>query len=150
MFNLTSKYYTYNRKNYTSGKYYCQVTVTSISDQSGLYILGDPFMRAFTTTFDYTDNKMEVGINPGAVEYVSVHTVMTNWEKFGIVAACLALLAIIITIAYFCYKKCKRDRYSLKERSGSDDSLSEVWKGKGQRVGGESLINNEDEITDEF
>ena len=134
MFNLTSKYYTYNRKNYTSGKYYCQVTVTAISDESGLYILGDPFMRAFTTTFDYSDSKMEVGINPSAAEYVSVHTVMTNWEKFGIVAACLALLAIIITIAYFCYKKCKRDHHTLEEQSEPDSSYSKVRKGKDQRV----------------
>ena len=55
---------------------------------------------------------MQVGINPNAVEFVSISKVMTNWAKFGIVVACLFFLGILMTAAYFVYKKCKRDSHS--------------------------------------
>ena len=126
VFNLTSKFYTFDRLNYATGNSYCQVAIASLPDKQGIYILGDPFFRAFTTTFDYDDNKMKVGINPNAASYVTIYTVMTNWAKFGIVVACLFVLGLLATAAYFIYKKCKRDRHTAKQ-TAQYYIVKELW-----------------------
>ena len=53
VFNITPQYFTYNRLNVSSEKYFCQITVSALPDEDGIYILGDPFLRAFTTNFDF-------------------------------------------------------------------------------------------------
>ena len=55
VFNITPQYFTYNRLNVTSNKHFCQVAVSALPDEDGIYILGDPFLRAFTTNFDFEE-----------------------------------------------------------------------------------------------
>ena len=114
VFVLSPRDYTFDRFDWQTGKTFCQVTVVALPDSQGLYILGDPFMRSFTTTFDYQNNKMELSLNPSPTNGASAYTVMTNLTKFLIVLAVLLVLGILGVLCYFCYKKCKRDRHAAR------------------------------------
>ena len=69
-----------------------------------MYILGDPFLRTFPTTFDYTNNVMELGISIHAPD-ASIHKVLTNWGKFFIVVVAIVLFLLVVTALYKLYRK---------------------------------------------
>ena len=59
-------------------------------------------MRTFPTTFDYQNNRMELGINVFAGD-AEVVWVLPNWLKFTIFLASLllALLALVVGSAVY-------------------------------------------------
>ena len=107
-------------------------------------------MRAFTTTFDYTNNMIELGINPEAAEYVSVHTVLTDSERLGIAAISIVGFLILATVAYYCYKKWKRDNYKLVEQNDPVSNYDNVMEGDNKKEGADTLINDDKESDVEF
>ena len=69
--------------------------------------MGDPFLRTFTTTFDYAEQKMELGINGNAPDGVQIEKKLSTWAIFGIVVACLSVVVLIAVALYFCYRRRK-------------------------------------------
>ena len=103
VFTIPASEYTFDRYNYTGKHFFCQVAINALSDRAGMYILGDPFLRTFPTTFDYANNKMELGISVHA-PHAQIHTVMTNWGKFFLTAAIIILVVLILAALYkLCY-----------------------------------------------
>ena len=128
VFNITPQYFTYNRLNSTSGKHFCQVTVSALPDEDGIYILGDPFLRAFTTNFDFGEQVIYVGINPNAVQFVSIYTVMTNWAKFGVGLGCMLFVLMLGTVVYFWVQHCKRQKRSRRLQIHSSEEHPYAWR----------------------
>ena len=74
------------------------VAVSYISDVSGLYILGDTFLRSYVSTFNYTSEQMILG--PSASAPGKFETVRTweFWVLLAIVCLCgLVLLAVLVS-----------------------------------------------------
>ena len=46
----------------------CAIAVSYVQDSYNMYILGDPFIRRFYTTFDYGNNKIMLAVNVNAPE----------------------------------------------------------------------------------
>ena len=92
----------------------CYIAVNALPDDQGLYILGGPFLRSFTTTFDYSDQSMELAINTNAPSGVKIAKKLSTWAIIGIVAACVVVVIVLAVVAYLCYKKRKR---TMKGRS---------------------------------
>ena len=145
MFTLPFEGYAFDAED-SSGAAQCIIAVNHVSDSSGLYILGDPFLRTFTTTFDYKNGKMEVGINTNAPAGTKIEKKLSTWVIFGIVVAAFILVAIIGVAIFYFYKRCRRN--TVEYRRGS---YREVWSGKGTKIGGSEdakvLINKDEEIT---
>lgn len=50
------------------GGHTCAIAVSYVLDSYNMYILGDPFIRSFYTTFDYGNNKIMLAVNVNAPE----------------------------------------------------------------------------------
>lgn len=50
----------------------CSVAVSYVADSTGLYILGDTFIRNFVTNYDYSNKKINMAVNINAVTGVLV------------------------------------------------------------------------------
>lgn len=74
----------------------CTVAVSYTSDDGGVYILGDTFLRNFVTTFDFQNQEIQLSISPNAPTNVTVVYHMSGWKIFAIILA--ALCASILTI----------------------------------------------------
>lgn len=85
-----------------------------------MYILGDPFLRTFPTTFDYKRNKMELGISIYATD-ATINTVLTGWAKFFIVIACLFVVSLL---TLYVYRKHRRNE--LPWQGSSETQTSSV------------------------
>ena len=130
MFTLPPEAYTYEDDE--TGSTTCYVAVNSLPDNNGIYILGDPFLRTFTTTFDYSEKKMELGININAPEGTKIESKLSTWAIFGIVSACIVVVALILLAIYFCYRRRKRNiaAHSHKIGGGKNNTYKNVWKGQ--------------------
>ena len=71
-------------------------------------ILGQAFLRNYVTTFDFTTKKIQVIVNinaPDGVDFeIPPDTSLTGWAIFGIVAASIFALIVIVWLVY-CYIK---------------------------------------------
>ena len=56
VFTITPKGYTFSGDNIFD--YRCTVAVSYMSDNSGLYILGDTFLRNFVSTYNFAEEKI--------------------------------------------------------------------------------------------
>ena len=79
-------------------------------DQQGIYILGDPFLRTFTTTFDYKEKKMDVAININAPSGARIVSKLSYLEIFFIVVACLLVAGCLGLCGYCIWKKNKQKK----------------------------------------
>lgn len=85
----------------------CTVAISYSDDSSGIYILGDTFLRNFVTTFDYSSNEMRLAINIEAPAGVSVEYKMSGWKIFLIIVGCLIFVGLIIWCTIVLCKKRK-------------------------------------------
>ena len=127
MFTLPPAAYTY----FDDYLQQCAVAVSPTPDSQGIYILGDPFLRTFTTTFDYKEEEMELGINANAPDGVTIEKKLSTWAIFGIVAASIFVVALLVLAGYFCYKRRKRNiaAHSHKIGGGGKGSYKSAWAG---------------------
>ena len=88
----------------------CLIAVQPLPENTGVNILGDPFLRTFTTTFDYASQQMQLSINVNAPAGTKIEKLLSPLEYFGIGLVVVVLIAILIAIACCCYRaKKKRD-----------------------------------------
>ena len=73
--------------------------------------MGETFLRTFPTTFDYQNNRMELGINVFADD-AEVVWVLPNWLKFTIFLASLLSALLVLVIGSAAYQKYKRRQVS--------------------------------------
>ena len=113
----------------------CNVAVNSLPDSNGIYILGDPFLRTFTTTFDYSEQKMVIGKNINSPHGTKIRSKLSPWAIFGIVVACLVVVALIALAVFCCYRRRKRNiaAHSHKIGGGGNSSYKSVWTGQAGR-----------------
>lgn len=78
-----------------------------------MFILGDSFLRNFITTFDYSNNSMELVINPNAPAGVTVEYHMGGWKIAAIVLGSILGLLLIVWLVCCCCKKAKKNRTKL-------------------------------------
>jgi hypothetical protein len=113
MIQLGENYYTLPPEAYTfSGQsrfssVQCTVGISYSEDSSGIYILGDTFLRNFVTTFDFGRNEMRLTINKYAPSGVKIDYKMSGWKIFLIIIGCLAAVALLVWIACCLCKKHK-------------------------------------------
>ena len=84
-----------------------------MADHHGIYILGETFIRTLPTTFDYSKNKMELGINIFA-DGALIQWVLPNWLKFTIFLASLLFALLVMVLGSAAYQKYKRQEVSTK------------------------------------
>ena len=94
----------------------CTVAVTYTDSSSGIYILGDTFMRNFVTTFDYDNYQIELTKNIYAPDGVSVEWKLSGWMIFGIVVGSLVFIALVTWLILCCCKRQKAKKE--KKRKG--------------------------------
>lgn len=116
MIQLQENYYTLPPEAYTftsSSQFSfrkCTVAISYSDDSSGIYILGDTFMRNFVTTFDFKNEEMRMAINVEAPAGVKVEYKMSGWKIFLIIVGCLIGLGLIIWITICLCKRRKSQR----------------------------------------
>ena len=110
--------------------------------------MGDPFLRTFTTTFDYSGKAMDVGINVNAPSGAKIVKKLSYLEIFFIVVGCLLVVACLGAIGYCIWKKNKqkKERKMLQVGGSGQGGYKGVWV----RRESERLMNSgEDEIKEE-
>lgn len=104
-YTLPATAYTFPRGNIFQKK--CTIAVSYTDSSSGVYILGDTFLRNFVTTFDYKNGSIDLTINVNAPAGITIEYKMSGWKIFGIILACLAAVGFVIWAIVCC---CKRNR----------------------------------------
>ena len=123
MIQLENNYYTLPPEAYTFSaadtryQNLCTVAVTYTDSSSGIYILGDTFMRNFVTTFDYDNYQIEMTKNIYAPDGVSVEWKLSGWMIFGIVVGGLVFIALVTWLILCCCKRQKAKK-AKKNRKG--------------------------------
>ena len=79
----------------------CTVAISYLADSTGMFILGDTFLRNFVTTFDNDHTQMVLAINTNAPEGVSIEFKLSGAQIFGIIVACIAVVACIAAAVYY-------------------------------------------------
>lgn len=116
MIQLQENYYTLPPEAYTFSSssqfsyHKCTVAISYSEDSSGIYILGDTFLRNFVTTFDLGNNEMRLAINVEAPTGVSVEYKMSGWKIFLIIVGCIAAVALLVWLTICLCKKHKAKR----------------------------------------
>ena len=88
----------------STGAVFPRIAVSYLSDNTGLFIMGDTFLRNFVTSFDLSANKMVLGVNVHAPEGTKIEWKLGGWQIFGIVMACLFGVIVIAMAIYCCVK----------------------------------------------
>ena len=90
----------------------CLIGIFPIEDESGLYILGDNFIREFYSVFDYENNQVKLALHanarPGSVikQGERLKGSLSTMEIIGIVAGSfIALVIVLWCVTKFCGKK---------------------------------------------
>ena len=86
------------------GDHKCSIAVSYNSDSSGLYILGDTFLRNYVSTFDYKKGEVRMAVNVNAPTGTSIVYHMGGWEIFGIFMLCVFGILLIGFCAFKVYK----------------------------------------------
>ena len=107
-YTLPAASYMFDRGNIYQKK--CTIGISYTDSTSGVYILGDTFLRNFVTTFDYNNSEMELVINVNAPDGVEIMYKMSTWKIFMIVLGCLVALALLIWMVICCCKKCRKNK----------------------------------------
>ena len=119
--------------------------INSIHDSQGIYILGDPFLRTFTTTFDYSGKLMDVGINVNAPSGAKITAKLSYLEIFFIVVGCLLVVACVGAVGYCILEKNKQKKMKERKMLGQGG-----YKGVWVRRESERLVNSDaSEINEE-
>ena len=67
-FTMPPSTYTFNLEDPDTLESICIVAISSLPEDQSVHILGDPFLRTFTTTFDYGTQQMGLALNINAPE----------------------------------------------------------------------------------
>ena len=59
-----------------------------------MYILGDPFLRNFYTTFDYEDNQMSLAVSSTA----ALGTTITRYYSVAVIALFVMIVLMVVVI----------------------------------------------------
>lgn len=125
MINLQDNFYTLPPEAYTFSrdssrqKKKCTVAVSMTDDSSGVYILGDTFLRNFVTTFDFANGQMHLAINKNAPAGVKIEYKMAGKQLFGIIAASLSALALLILCICCCVSQHRKRQQPQKSNQFS-------------------------------
>ena len=122
------------------------MAISSMHDSQGIYILGDPFLRTFTTTFDYREKIMLVGINANAPSGARIVSKLSYLEIFCIVLACIVVAGAVGLCGFCIWKKNKLRREARMNQVGG--GAQGGYKGVWVRRDSEKLINRDEEITE--
>ena len=106
-YTLPPEAYTFSRGNNHRQKM-CTVAISYTDSSSGVYILGDTFLRNFVTTFDYKTSEMRLAINTNAPPGITIEYKMSGWKIFGLILAAICGVAFIIFLVVCCVKKHKK------------------------------------------
>ena len=89
------------------------MAVSYLSDSSGIYILGDTFLRNFVSTFSFAEEKIEVGVNVYAPEgteiandfgiFKEVNDLFKKKLGFAITSTIIAALCFIVLLTLLIY-----------------------------------------------
>ena len=102
--------YTFPQGNFFQKK--CTIAVSYTDSNSGVYILGDTFLRNFVTTFDYKNGKMKLAINVNAPSGIIIEYKMSGWKIFGIIVGCLLAVCLVIWAVVCCCKRRNKSKLS--------------------------------------
>lgn len=116
MIQLQENYYTLPPAAYTYsttgsfGRKQCTVAISYSDDSTGIYILGDTFLRNFVTTFDYDNGEIRLAINKNAPSGITIEYKMSGWKIFLIIVGCLAAVALLICLIVCLCKRHKKKK----------------------------------------
>ena len=83
----------------------CTVGISYTEDSSGIYILGDTFLRNYVTTFDFKKNEMRLAVNKDAPTGLKVEYKMSGWKIFLIILGCLVAVVLLLWLVCCLCKK---------------------------------------------
>lgn len=120
-FNLGSNSFTITPEGYSLPYFYefgpdfppCVLAVSYFPDSLGMYILGDPFLRNFVTTFDYVANTMTFAVNayaPAGTTITTNSSSSTGLSTAAVVGSITGLLVVIgVVVGIIVYKRNKKN-----------------------------------------
>jgi len=79
-FQINNVKYTIPPEGYTLSnvlRHECVIAISWMTDDSGLYILGDSFLRNFVSTYDFKNNEVVLMVNPNAPAGVLIEEVVS-------------------------------------------------------------------------
>ena len=88
----------------------CTVAISYTDSNSGVYILGDTFLRNFVTTFDYHNQEMKLAINVNAPDGLKIEYKMSGWKIFAIVLGCILAVICLVMLIMCCIKKVRKNK----------------------------------------
>lgn len=82
----------------------CVIAVSFISDSNNMYILGDPFIRSFFTSFDYKQKRVLLAVSANAPDGTRIDRgqILNGWQIFGIFIA-ITIGALMLCIGSWCF-----------------------------------------------
>jgi hypothetical protein len=87
----------------------CTIMVGYLSDSQGIYILGDTFLRNFYTTFDLTNNQVQLSVSLNAPKGTRVYSEKPGWQIF------LYFLSAVVAFSLFCIAFCFTRRWCSRK-----------------------------------
>ena len=88
----------------------CVLMVSYVSDNQGLYILGDTFLRSFYTTFNFKLNQLQMAVSAKAPEGTLIKQMIPGWVCF------MYFLAVVIGVSLLCAAGCQIRKRSCRPR----------------------------------
>lgn len=85
----------------------CTVAVSYTDESSGVFILGDTFLRNFITIFDYKTGNIELAQTYNTPPGVTVEYKMHGWKIFALIMLGFFASVLLVSVFYCCYSKCK-------------------------------------------
>lgn len=76
-----------------------------LADQQGLYILGDPFLRTFYSTFNYKTDQVCLAVSSNAPPGTHISRYYSSAVIALFIAFSVAATIVVFVIIYKCYKK---------------------------------------------